>query len=459
MTSLWVVEDEETKRAALVGFLNNRGYQTDGFANAEEALAEMDRDPPGLIITDLKLPGKDGLELLKEVKGRYPALPVVLLTGHGTVETAVQAMRLGAYDYLVKPIELKEVLSLVRRIEQLEPGLDQDENNVEGNIPQLVGKSEAMQQVYDLIKRVAPTNATVLIQGESGTGKEVLTETLHYWSHRRHRPLVKVSCSLLTETLLESELFGHEKGAFTGAIRTKMSRFELADGGTIFLDDVDDIPLLTQVKLLRILQEREFERVGGTETIKVDVRVIAATKTDLMEKVREGTFREDLYFRINVVPIPVPPLRDRVEDIPLLVDHFLDKFCLREGKPRPNLSKEIMNSFLSYPWPGNVRELENVVERMVALIKPGGSPDFPFPTPAAPSSWTPSFSFYEKIKTSDLSFEQVVDEMERELVLLSLKEARGNKARAARLLKMRRSTYCDKLRKHHLDNNQPSDFR
>ena len=450
MTKVWVVEDEELKRATLVGFLTQRGYQAKGFTDAEGALAEIGREPPQIVITDLKLPGRNGLELISELKTRMPGLPVVMMTAYETVETAVEAMRLGAYDYLVKPVELKDILSVIQRIEQLEQSFNQKGTGEESGLKPLVGKSIAMQGVYDLVKRVAPTSATVLIQGESGTGKELLAEALHSLSHRRDRPLIKVSCSILTETLLESELFGHEKGAFTGAIRTKPGRFELAEGGTIFLDDVDDIPMTIQVKLLRVLQEKKFERVGGTETITVDVRVIAATKSDLMIRVKQGTFREDLYFRINVVLIQVPPLRDRIEDIPLLVDHFLDKFCCREGKPRPNISREILDSFLSYPWPGNVRELENAVERMVALITPGTEGDFSFSGPGVSSGWTPSFSLYERVKKDKLSFDQAVEEVEQELICLSLKEAKGNKARAARILKMKRSTYCDKVRKYRL---------
>lgn len=450
MTKVWIVEDEEIKRVTLVSYLGQKGYDGEGFADAEEALNEMAQTTPQIIITDLRLPGMDGLELLRRVKEKRPFLPVIIMTAYGTVDTAVAAMKLGAYDYLVKPVELRNLLSVIRRLEQLQ-SFPTRPSPGQTPFPSLIGKSEAMQAVYDLIRKVAPTNSTVLIQGESGTGKEKAAEAIHSASARHNKRLVKVSCAILTDTLLESELFGHEQGAFTGAIKTKPGRFELADGGTIFLDDIDDVPLSTQVKLLRVLQEKQIERVGGIRTIEVDVRILAATKTDLLTRVKEGKFREDLYFRVNVLPITLPPLRERVEDIPLLVNHLLDKFCQRDNKPRPEILPEVMDSFLSYPWPGNVRELENALERMVALIGPDVPRNQLIPSKLTPDHWSVAFSFYERVKQGEASFQQVIEEIERDLISRSMKEAGGNKAKGARILKMKRSTLCDKLKKFHLE--------
>ncbi|MCX8007778.1 MAG: sigma-54 dependent transcriptional regulator [Coriobacteriia bacterium] len=363
-----IVDDEKNMRWVLGEALRSAGYETVEAADGKEALAAVADAPPDLMVLDHKMPAPDGMEVLKRVRAKGLTFPIIMLTAHGNVQTAVEAMKAGATEYLTKPFDLEELKLVIEKalrtgdlaaeVERLRAEVGK-EYDVEG----IVAGSAKMLSVLETVKKVAPTNATVMIYGESGTGKELIARAIHQLSPRSQRPFVSVSAGALPETLLESELFGYEKGAFTGAMQAKPGRFELANGGTIFLDEIGDISPAVQVKLLRVLQERVFERLGGTRSIEVDVRVVAATNRDLQELIAEGSFREDLYYRLNVVPISLPPLRDRPEDIPRLIAHFLEK--MNAGRKR--ISPEAMQALVDYKWPGNVRELENTVERMVIL--------------------------------------------------------------------------------------------
>jgi DNA-binding NtrC family response regulator len=367
-----VVDDEEPQRRVLAGFLKKKGYAVETAGDADEAMKVVSSRTVDLVLTDLRMPGRTGVELVDAVHGANPEIPVVVMTAYGTVSSAVDAMKRGAADYLSKPVDLDELEVLVARTLERRALVSENRElreQVESRY-RLAGLETAnarMQEAINLAARAAPSRATVLVRGESGTGKELLARAIHYASPRRRGPLVAVSVAALPDTLLESELFGHERGAFTGADRERRGRFELADGGTLFLDEIGDLPRSTQVKLLRVLQEQAFERLGGSRTVKVDVRLIAATHRDLEAMVRAGDFREDLFFRLNVVSITLPPLRERRDDIPLLVDHFLRRFR-DEGKAR-SVSREAMDLLLKHDYPGNVRELENLIHRAVVLAR------------------------------------------------------------------------------------------
>ncbi|MBI2882052.1 MAG: sigma-54-dependent Fis family transcriptional regulator [Candidatus Tectomicrobia bacterium] len=381
---LLVVDDDERVRRLLTRLLHEEGYQVRAVASGEEALAEQESEAYDLVLTDLTMPGMSGMELLEAIKARMPEVGVIIITAFGTVESAVQAMHKGAFHYICKPFKLDEVRIFVQRA--LQEGRTRRElADLRREVHQkfefsnILGKSKAMQEVFGLIQRVAGSNSTVLITGKSGTGKELVAKAIHYNSLRRRFPFVAVNCSAIVETLLESELFGHVKGAFTGAVANKKGIFEEAQGGTVFLDEIAETSPAMQVKLLRVLQEHEIRRVGGNESIPVDIRLIAATNQDLEEAVREGRFRDDFYYRLNVIPIHLPALQDRPEDIPLLAQHFLAKFAARGRAAVAGISKEAMRVLSRYPWPGNVRELENVIERAITLGAQGeiGVEDLP----------------------------------------------------------------------------------
>ncbi|MBX7244726.1 MAG: sigma-54 dependent transcriptional regulator, partial [Candidatus Sumerlaeaceae bacterium] len=365
--TILIADDEKNTREGLRWALERKNLDILLAADGEDALRQIRMTPVDLLITDLKMPKLDGLGVLARVMEESPTTSVVILTGHGTVESAVDAMKRGAYDYLIKPINIDELNLMVDRILSNRAMADENRQLKENldrkfGFDQIIGKSDVMASVFAKVRTVATSRANVLVYGESGTGKELIANAIHTNSPRRHRPLVKVNCGALPLTLLESELFGHEKGAFTNAIKQRQGRFELADGGTIFLDEISETAPEFQVKLLRVLQEGEFERVGGTETLKTDVRVIAASNKRLDEAVKEGKFREDLYYRLKVVEIVLPPLRERREDIPLLVDFFLDEFSRYYGKPKPKIHPRAMTALQNFDWPGNVRELKNVLE-------------------------------------------------------------------------------------------------
>jgi two-component system NtrC family response regulator len=371
MDTILIVDDERNYLVVLEALLAPEGYETLTAENAQEALRVVREADLDLVITDMKMPGMNGMDLLEACKREKPELPVIMMTAYGTIEMAVEAMKKHAYDYITKPFQNEQLKLTVRKA--LETQRLVKENRLlsealsdrfkHGN---MIGKSRPMQKIYDMIERVAASRASVLITGPSGTGKELIAKAIHYDGPRKDRPFISVNCGALTESLLESELFGHEKGAFTGAVAMKKGRFELADRGTLFLDEVGDMPPALQVKLLRVLQEMEFERVGGTKTIQVDVRVLSASNRNIKEDVANDLFREDLYYRLNVIHIEVPPLKERIEDIPLLIDHFIGKFQSSPAR-RVMLSPEVKKALFNYNWPGNVRELENIIERAVGL--------------------------------------------------------------------------------------------
>ncbi len=435
MATVLIVEDERAQRETLAGFLKKAGYKVIEAKTGEEAIIHLSSADVALV--DLKLPDIDGLTVLKEIKSRDPDIEVIIVTAYGTIKTAVEAMKIGAFDYLTKPIDLDELIVVMKRaLEKREMEIEvrylKEEMEKFRPEPLIIAESTAMKEVLSLVYRVAPSNASVLITGESGTGKELIARTLHLASPRKSKRFVAVSCAAIPETLLESELFGFEKGAFTGAERAKPGKFELADGGTIFLDEIGDLPLSLQVKLLRVLQEKEVERLGSTTSRKVDVRVIAATNQDLRKKVEEGTFREDLFYRINTITIHIPPLRDRKEDILPLAEYFLKKYSKELGKKIEGFTKEARKALLSYSWPGNVRELQNVIERAVVLTRRNA------------------------ISGEELLLENVprpfptLEELEKEHIKKALSITNGNISKAAELLGIHRNTLREKIRKYNI---------
>jgi two-component system NtrC family response regulator len=420
--------------------------------NAQAALRLIEDADLDLVITDMKMPGMSGMELLEASKRRKPELPVIMMTAYGTIEMAVEAMKKQAYDYITKPFQNEELKLTVQKALQNHRLIKENRLLTEAlsdryQYGKIIGKSKPMLEIYDLIRKVAQSKASVLITGPSGTGKELIAKAIHYDSPRKERPFISVNCGALTETLLESELFGHEKGAFTGAISMKKGRFELADGGTLFLDEVGDMPPSLQVKLLRVLQEMEFERVGGTKTIEVDVRVLSASNRKLKENVAEGVFREDLFYRLNVIHIEVPPLKERKEDIRLLVHHFIEKYRQDEGKGKIELAPETWKALYSYPWPGNVRELENVIERAVvlnsgALIEFGDlPPEF---------SEKPLELDVDRFISPDAELQPTLERIEEKMIRRALAEANNVQAHAAEMLGITKSLIQHKMKKYNI---------
>ncbi|WP_238457021.1 sigma-54-dependent transcriptional regulator [Desulforamulus putei] len=434
---------------ALERGLRQEGYQVLTATRGKEGLELIRKETPSLVILDLKMPEMDGLEVLVRAKDLLPKLPVIMITAHGTIDTAIEAMKLGATDYITKPFDLDELKLVVKQalmVSQLQEEVTFLRSELSKKYGRIIGNSQAIQDVCTLVEKVADSNATVLITGESGTGKEVTALSIHQLSSRRDKPFVPINCAALPESLLESELFGHEKGAFTGAVARKLGRFELANHGTLFLDEITEMPLSMQVKLLRVLQEKQFERVGGTESIKVDVRVIAATNRDPIECIRKGTFREDLYYRLNVLPIHLPPLRERTEDIPLLVMHFLQKF---NPSQEQLISPEAMGLLTSYHWPGNIRELQNVIERAVILsqgqeIKPHHLPKEIQKTDTGKGEAGQGLII--NFPDEGISFEEV----EKELIIKALEKSNGNQTRAAQLLGITRSALLYRAQKYQI---------
>ena len=441
-----VVDDEAAQRELVAGFLKKHGFDVVEVGGGREAVARFKQEPFDLVLTDQRMPDLSGLEVLEAVRSTSPETAVVIITAYGTIETAVSAVKAGAADYLTKPLNLDDLLHRVHRVRERQRLVAEnrelrealaERHRVEG----IIGDSGRMQEVLSLVRRVAPSDATVLIRGESGTGKELIARALHYASPRAGGPLVKVNCAALAESLLEAELFGHEKGAFTGAVASRKGRFEVADGGSIFLDEIGDLPPHLQVKLLRVLQEREFERVGSSRPIKVDVRLLAATHRDLEALVREGRFREDLYYRINVVTIALPPLRERREDLPPLIEHFLRAFAGKNGKTVRGLTREAREALLRYDYPGNIRELENLIERAVVLTRDDviGVEDLPLTleTPAPGSG-------------EGAGLIAAVEGLERRMIREALGKADGTQTRAAELLGISERVLRYKLKKYGL---------
>ena len=434
-----VIDDEVNAAAALETLLREDGYEVAKANDGRSGLLLIEKQEPDVVLTDLRMPEMDGIELLTRIKQIRPETMVVLMTAYGTVKTAVKAMKLGAEDYLPKPIDVEELEVILQKTLEKKRLLEEarflrERLDHKYSLENLVGESPEMLAVFKTIRQVAPSSSSVLLMGESGTGKELFAQALHQNSPRRNKPFIKVACSALPETLLESELFGHEKGSFTGALYSRSGRFEMADGGTLFLDEIGDVSPTVQIKLLRFLEEREFERVGGNRTYKVDVRIVAATHRDLRKKLEEGSFREDLYYRLNVIEVHIPPLRERAGDIPLLTYHFLAKFAKANQKEVHQISDDAMAMLLRHPWPGNVRELENAIERAVVLTDQPVLTPTQFPTlrraapdPAAAGSGKPAAV---AIPGSTLA------ELEREAILRTLEAVGGSTSRAAHLLQI-----------------------
>ncbi len=451
-----VVDDEVTILKALTRYLTHEGYEVESAGTGAEAIEKNKERHFDLMITDLKLPLMNGIELIREIKGLNPNISCIIMTGFGSIASAVEAMRAGAFHYITKPFELEDVGHIVSKA--LENSRLKEQNRIlqkqvktRYGFENIIGASDEINDVLRLVKQVAETDSTVLILGESGTGKELVARAVHYNSHRAAKPLVPVNCGAIPENLLESELFGHMKGSFTGAVNSKIGRFEMANGGTIFLDEIGDMSLRLQVKILRVLQERQFEPVGSTKTVEVDVRIITATNQNLEKLVEKGAFREDLYYRLNVIPITSPPLRQRVCDIPILVEHFLKIFSEANQLPPPRLSDDMMRLFTNYSWPGNVRELENTIERLVVLrsdkdIKIDDLPEKFLEVQGAVMRHT-SFP----IPDAGISLKRVVDDFENTLILKALEKTGWNKNKAANLLKLNRTTLVEKIKKKQLE--------
>jgi len=446
--TILLVDDEPAQRTVLAGYLRKQRHAIHEAGSVSEALNRIRKEPVDIILTDFKMPDQTGLDLLREVKKHQPETTVIVITAFGTIEDAVQTMREGAYDYLTKPIDLAELDLLIQRIGERQRLLSENRLLREQLLERysfagIVSQSARMEEVLNTAGRVAQSRASVLIRGESGTGKELIARAIHVHSQRQTRPFVPVNCAALNENLLESELFGHEKGAFTGADRQRRGRFEAADGGTLFLDEVGDIPPGMQVKLLRVLQEQSFQRVGGTETLHVDVRLIAATNRNLEDLIRQGTFREDLYYRLNVVTIDIPPLRERREDIPPLLEHFVERFS-KENKRKPlTFSREAWDMLLRYGYPGNIRELENIVQRAVVLARGDvlTTEDLPPIMKTLPAE-SPAGGQRE---IADLPGQ--VERLEKELVLEALRLYDGNQSRAAAQLGISERNFRYRLKK------------
>src|SRR5262245_6171476 len=445
--TILVVEDEVHMQLLFKKVLEKEDYRVEAASSGEEGLERLDKEWFDLIISDLRLPGMDGLEFIKKAKGLNPNIPCIVLTGYGTIPSAVAAMKEGANEYLTKPINnneiklaVEKVLEIGRATREVERLMSQADNG--SDFCDVVGQSKPIRTLFHVIKVVARSNSTVLIQGESGTGKELIARAIHRHSQRHDRPFVPIDCGTLPETLLESELFGHVRGAFTGAIRNKKGLFEDADGGTLLLDEIADTTPAFQSKLLRALQENEIRPVGSNRSIKINVRVIASTNKELKREVERGTFREDLYYRLAVVPIIVPPLNRRREDIPLLVEHFIQKYCQQNGLDVKSISANSLAILMNHPWPGNVRELENVIERAV-LMSPG-------PQVKPEALYAVEVPEDESPIPLHQATKEVKENIEREKILKALQKVEGNRSRAARFLGISRATLYEKLKSYNL---------
>jgi two-component system, NtrC family, response regulator len=453
MDTILVVDDEKNYLLVMETLLTGAGYEVLTVDSGEEALEQTRRNDLDLMITDMKMPRMSGIELMEQLKQVYPDLPVIMMTAYGTVEKAVEAMKKGAFDYILKPFKNEELLLTIRKALDLRHLLTEN-RRLKHDLEQryrfenIVGNSKIMQSIFAMVEKVAQTRATVLISGESGTGKELIARAIHHRSPRNTGPFISVNCGALTETLLESELFGHEKGAFTHALAMRKGRFELSEGGTLFLDEVAEMSPALQVKLLRVLQEMEFERVGGSKTIRVDVRVVAASNRELKTEVEAGNFREDLFYRLNVVHMEMPPLRRRSEDIPLLVTHFMQKYAEANNKAGVRLEPEVMKILLRYPWPGNVRELENVIERAVILCSNNTitAEDLPANVAEAPET---EFNI-DSLVPSHIPLPEALEKIEEMMIRRALNQSGYVQVRAAELLGITKSLLQYKLKKYQI---------
>jgi len=448
-----IAEDDATGRETLVEAFSERGYRVIGVEDGGGACEALGREEVDVVITDLVMPEGDGMKVLQEAAGQCP---VILITAHGTIDYAVQAMKAGAFDFVAKPVNLGHLFALVERALQMRV-MARENEQLRARVGErcgyggMIGKTAAMQGIFQQIKQVAPTDTTVCILGESGTGKELVANAIHEHSRRADKPFVKVNCAAIAETLLESELFGHEKGSFTGAMKQRKGRFELADGGTLLLDEIAEMSPALQAKLLRVLQEQTFERVGGNETLKVDVRVIVATNADLRERIKQGTFREDLYYRVSVFPIVLPPLRERKEDIPLLVDHFVRQYAAGMQKRFSGITAAALEKLVAYEWPGNIRQLQNAMER-ACVMAPGGGAIGVEHLPAEVAEWGGAgggggmgvASGADGVQLPDAT----MDELERMAIEQALARCAGNRTAAAKLLNIGTKTLYRKMERY-----------
>jgi len=446
--SILIIDDEDAQRSVLKGYLEKKGYKIFSAASGNEGIKAVQNNVIDIVLSDFKMPDKTGLEVLEEVKQLNPEVSFVILTAYGTIENAVKAIRLGAFDFISKPVDLDELDLMIERIienRSLKSEIQLLKNQLKEKfkIDSFISQSPKMEEVLSIASRAADSKATVLITGESGTGKEVLAKSIHYVSNRKDKPFVAVNIPALPETLLESELFGYEKGAFTGAEKTKKGRFELAHEGTIFLDEIGDIPINLQVKLLRVLQEHQIERLGSGESINIDVRIIAATHQNLDQKIKDGSFREDLYYRLNIVTLNIPPLRERKEDIVPLVEHFVKKYSEENDKQKLSLSKEVVDMLIKYNFPGNVRELENIIERAVVLARSeiitlNDLPDV-----------VKGFKAEKEITiTEDATLIEQVEALEKKLIYDALSSSNGNQSQAGRMLGLTERNLRYKMQKY-----------
>ena len=444
--TILIVDDEESVRNSLAGVMRDEGYEVVTAASGKEGLDLLQEAQPSLALLDIAMPGMDGIETLQKMRELRPDMPVIMITGHGTIETAVKTTKMGAYDFIVKPPELAHLTLVVKH--GIEESRLRDENeSLKRTIErryELVGESDKIKALKHQISLAGPTNGWVLIHGESGTGKELVARALHRASKRASGPFIEVNCAAIPQDLIESELFGHEKGSFTGAIGMKRGKFELADNGTIFLDEIADMSLATQAKVLRVLEGQEFQRVGGIKTLKADVRVIAASNKDLAAEIKKGTFREDLFYRLNVIPLEVPPLRERADDIPRLVRHFLQEFSIEYGQKPKTIEDEALALFVQYAWPGNVRELRNIIERLMIMV-PGPVltvRDVPPPIAALPEAGP----LTRKAGHNHVTLKAARAEFERAFISQKLKEHNGNVSRTADAISVERSNLHRKIK-------------
>jgi DNA-binding NtrC family response regulator len=457
MQRILVIDDEPSIRELLKDFFTGRGFEVVTSQDGEAALNLLKENKFDLLLLDLMMPGMNGMDVLREIVSENLTIPSIMITAYASVSTAVEAMKLGAFDYITKPFVLEDVYLTVRRA--LDVSKLQEENfrlkkelKKKFSTHKIIGNSLPVQEVIRFIDKIADTDSTVLLTGESGTGKELVAKTIHYNSSRVRSNFVPLNCAAIPKDILESELFGHEKGAFTGAVTTRIGRFELASNGTLFLDEIGELAPSLQVKLLRVLQEKEFERVGGIKTIKVDVRIIAATNRDLEKAVKDGMFREDLYYRLNVIPLHLPPLRKMKEDIPLLIEHFVAEISKNKKKESPRISRETMDCLVNYKWPGNVRELENLIERLIILkegdnITPDELPERFIENRQMPRVVTKSKS----LSSEGVDLNLVLDEIENNMIIQALEMSKGVKSKAASLLGLNRTTLIEKMKKKSIE--------
>lgn len=445
---IMVVDDDSLGREYLCETLIRGGYEVISASNGQQAIARISKEPCDVIFLDMKMPGMCGMEALEKVKNTSPETVVILMTAHGTIETAVEAMKKGAYDYIIKPFSPDQIELLISRVNERQKLITENRywrsnSNTDEKLNPVFSRNSKMSVIYEQIKKIAQSKASVLIQGESGTGKELIARAIHFHSPRGGNPFIRVNCAALAETLLESELFGHERGAYTGAVSKHTGRFELANEGTLLLDEISEISPNIQAKLLRVLEEEEIERVGGEKTIKIDVRIVATTNRNLMNEIQKGTFREDLFYRLNVVPIYLPPLRERREDIPLLVDYHLRKYSLENNAVAKSIEKEAMDYLCQYNWPGNIRELKNIIQRAVVM----GSHEV-----LQLEQFNCLFTHQDVERSKNtLTAGKAIEDVERDLIYSTLEKMGGNKTKAAELLKITTRTLRNKLHKYNAE--------